>query len=278
MTNQGSYQIRDYYPGLEQEWQRLQIQCEIAWEKEKRTLQWFGLQDEMSVLELGSGPGFVTQKLLSLLPNSQVTALDMSPVMIEQSQKYLQNFGERVNFVEASVTDTGLPDNSFDFAFARLIFQHLPDPVAACKEIIRVLKPGGKLVIADIDQNTSRLFYPPVVEFQLILNKLALAQEKDGGNRHIGRQLWSILKQGGFENLDLETIIFHSGINGIDNFLTQLEAFVLLLEKENLLTEEDLKNIQSAREKFISVPDSFIGVIRLMACGTKPLVRPRHCP
>jgi ubiquinone/menaquinone biosynthesis C-methylase UbiE len=49
--------------------------------------------------------------------------------------------------MESSVMEMPLRDETFDFAYARLVFQHLPDPLGAMREIRRVLKPGGKLVI-----------------------------------------------------------------------------------------------------------------------------------
>lgn len=84
--------------------------------------------------------------------NSSITAVEIDRVLHEKALEYLQDkTGDRVNHVQASVADTGLRANSFDFAIARLLFVHLPDPVAAAREILRILKPGGKLVIIDSD-------------------------------------------------------------------------------------------------------------------------------
>lgn len=49
----------------------------MGWEKEFRNLQWYGLRSGMSVLEVGSGPGFVTEQLVHSLPGSEVTALEI---------------------------------------------------------------------------------------------------------------------------------------------------------------------------------------------------------
>ena len=272
MTNQSSYHFKNFSPALNKEFERLKHQAQLAWEKEARNLSWFGLQDGMSVLELGSGGGFVTEKLLSLLPHISITILDISPVMLEQSKKYLQSqAGQRVTFVEASITNTGLPDNSFDLAFGRLIFQHLPDPISAAREVYRVLKPGGKIVITDIDDELLWLSEPSIREAQFILDKTAYLQGQRGGNRFIGRQLWSILKETGFRNLDLETILSHSGNLGIEELLVQFDAFVDFLQKQDQINDRELEVINTSREKLLAASNPFIGFLWLMACGEKPI-------
>ena len=109
------------------------------------------------VLELGGGPGFVTGQLLELLPNSRITVVERDPVLIERARKYLGEKREgRLEIIEGDIMRMDLPDNSFDFAFARLLFQHLPDPVSAAREALRVLRPGGHLVIYCPDEQRFR--------------------------------------------------------------------------------------------------------------------------
>ena len=272
MTNQGSYYIKNPSPTINREFERLKYQAELTWNKEARNLSWFGVEDGMSVVELGSGGGFMTEKLLNLLPNSSITIVDISPVMLERSRNYLQsqNKGyERVTFIEASITNTDLPDNSFDVAYGRLIFQHLPDPITAAKEVYRILKPGGKIVITDIDNEMLWLSEPSIGEAQFILDKTTEMQAKMGGNRLISRQLWSILKETGFKNIDLETILSHSGNFEIEEMLIQFDAFVRFLEK--LLTEEEEQIINISKEKLMTASNPFIAFLSFMAFGEKPL-------
>lgn len=152
MPEEGSYRIAEIHRDLDQELHRLHVQTDLGWPKEARALTWFGLQDGMTVLELGSGPGFITGHLLDLIPHSVITCLEIDPTMIAQAEQYLQDRqGDRVKFVSGSIMDMPLPDNVYDIAFARFLFQHLPDPVGAAREVLRVLRPGGKLVIHDID-------------------------------------------------------------------------------------------------------------------------------
>lgn len=272
MTASGSYDISESHRDVNAEIQRLAAQARLGWEKEARTLLWFGLKDGMSLIELGSGPGFITESLLTLVPNSSITCLEIDPTLLKQAEQYLQNKAKPgVHFVEASVMDMQLADNSFDFAYARLLFQHLPDPIGAAKEIWRVLKPGGKLVIYDIDDEIFGLIQPPIPEFSIILEKYGQAQSAQGGNRRVGRNLWRILKAADFSNLDLEVLASHSDEIGLEPFLPQMDPDRLLpLVKIGLMTEQALEKIRASRDKFLASPEPFILGLSLMVCGKKP--------
>jgi ubiquinone/menaquinone biosynthesis C-methylase UbiE len=256
---------------LERNIQRLRAQALISWEKEARTLGWFGLRDGMSVLELGSGPGFVTERLLTLLPNSSITAIEINPTFIQRAKAYLQDKADgHWRIIKASVMETGLPDNSFDFAVARFLFQHLPDPISAAKETLRVLKPGGKLAIIDSDDGLFGIIDPAMPQLQPLLETYGRAQAARGGNRLIGRQLWRILEAAGFGNLDLEAIAFHSDALGLDAFSQHLNAerFAPLV-KAGLLSEQDLAAAHAAQKQFFATPDAYVLMLWLMACGEK---------
>lgn len=271
MTTSGAYNASTFNRDLEGEIKRLRDQVLVSWQKEARTLKWFGLQDGMSVLELGSGPGFYTEQLLEMLPNSSITALEIDPVLIKNAEQYLQDKGgERLRFVEASIVETGLPDDSFDFAIARLLFRHLPDAVAAAKEVRRVLKPGGQLVVIDADSELIGITDPPILEYQALREKGQQIQTTRGTNRKIGRQLWRILKEAGFQNLDLEAVISHSDDRGIEAFKHTLDVGLALpAVKLGLLSEQDIESLVAAGEKFLASPNAFILVLWLMACGEK---------
>lgn len=222
MSTPKSYDLNQL--DLEQETQRLRMQALLAWSKESQIHLRFGLQDGMSVIDLGCGPGFITEQLLALLPHSQVIALDNEPALIERARQLLQGkYDDRLRFVQASVMETGLPDNSVDFAVARFLFQHLPDPVGAAREVLRILKPGGRLVMVDIDEGAfPLLFDPPLPGIEAKQAQVAQAQQARGGNRNIARQFWRILQAAGFQPVDIEAIVAHSDMLGIDSFLQTL--------------------------------------------------------
>jgi ubiquinone/menaquinone biosynthesis C-methylase UbiE len=269
----GSYNVSSVHRNIDREIQRLYNQVLLSWDKEARTLARFGLNDGMSLLELGSGPGFFTQKLLTWLPNITLTSVEIDPILVLQAKHHLQDeIGKRLQIIEASVMDTGLRESSFDFAVARLLFQHLPNPSGAAKEILRLLKPGGKLVIIDIDQDIQFIVDPPVSKFpSLLLDNDSHLQTSLGGNARIGRHLWRILKEVGFKNLDLEAIIFHSDELGIEGFLERFDPDLLLpIVKAELVTEEEKQDFITSYQQFLRLADPFILNVWLMACGEKP--------
>lgn len=271
MVESGSYEINPESCGWDVEIERMCVQACLSWEQEARLLTWLGLEDGMSVLELGSGPGFVTEKLLSLLPNSPITALDVNPEMHKKAQEYLGNrFSNRIQWIEASVMKMNLPEESYDFAIARLLFQHLSKPIEAAQEVLRVLKPGGKLAIIDIDTALWGIVEPYIPELQPIYEKYAQVQSNHGGNRFIGRRLWRILQSAGYNNLRLEAFVYHSDELGIEPFMAQMQPERLLPAVQvNLISPLEMAIAHRAYEKFLKSPNAYILMVGLIACGEK---------
>lgn len=258
---------------LETEIQRLKSQVTMGWAKESRTLGWFGLRDGMSVLEVGSGPGFITEQLLDMLPSSRLTCLDLDRALLERAKNYLGDRADRVDFARASIMESGLPDNSFDFAYARLVFQHLPDPVGAAREILRVLKPGGKLAILDVDEDLDLLFDPPEpAEVQAIYDRMEAEHRSKGGDRRVGRKLWRILSAAGFQDLDLEVIVTHSDSLGLGIFFEQFTPETLRVQVEaGLLTQQEADTLWNAHTTFLKAEYPYVAIVVFMACGAKAL-------
>ena len=270
MPAEGSYKASTYNLELEAEIQRLKNQVLLSWEKEARTLTWFGLADGMNILEAGSGPGFFTEQLLKLLPNSSITAVEIDPVLHEKAVAYLQDKGgDRVNRIQTSIADTGLDDNTFDFVIARLLFVHLPDPVAAAREIFRILKPGGKLVIIDSDADLFWLTNPPW-SVQIVREKFKQVMASRGGDLSIGRKLCHILKEAGFVSIDLEAVVNHSDIIGIEAFEPLLDSGpILQMVKQGLISESEIASYLISRDEFVAAGDRSMMSFWLMACGEK---------
>ena len=98
------------------------------------------------VLDIGSGTGVLLPFLITELSDEgRIIALDFSAEMLVQAQA--KNFPPIVRFAQADVLNIPLPDNSVDLAICNSAFPHFEDKGKALKEITRVLKKDGRLVI-----------------------------------------------------------------------------------------------------------------------------------
>jgi ubiquinone/menaquinone biosynthesis C-methylase UbiE len=99
---------------------------------------------DLSMLEIGCGVGRMTRMLARLF--AQVTALDVSPSMVEQAKANLRGFPNAQVILGDGATLHQIPDASIDFAFSFIVFQHIPNREVIesyCREVHRVLRPGS---------------------------------------------------------------------------------------------------------------------------------------
>lgn len=101
------------------------------------------------VLDVASGPGLVAAGFAKAAQH--VECFDLTSAMLEQAKKYLIAEGvANVSFQEGDAMHLPYPDNSFDIVVTRYSFHHFLYPESVLKEIIRVCKPTGRILIADI--------------------------------------------------------------------------------------------------------------------------------
>lgn len=98
------------------------------------------------VLEVGVGTG----KNIPYYPkDAGVTAIDLSPRMLEHARERAEREGVAVDLIEADAQALPFPDASFDAAVATFVFCSVPDPVLGLGELRRVLVPGGQLLLLE---------------------------------------------------------------------------------------------------------------------------------
>lgn len=100
------------------------------------------------VADVGTGTGFVAAGLA--LKAAKVYGFDASAAMLDVARRNLATF-PNVEFHEAPGDRLPLPDGMVEGVFANMYLHHAPDPLAAIKEMARILKPGGVLCITDLD-------------------------------------------------------------------------------------------------------------------------------
>jgi ubiquinone/menaquinone biosynthesis C-methylase UbiE len=98
------------------------------------------------VLEVGVGTG----KNLPYYPDDvDVTAIDLTPGMLDRAKKRADKESVPVDLRLGDVQDLDFPDAVFDSVVATFVFCSVPDPILGLRELERVLKPGGKLILLE---------------------------------------------------------------------------------------------------------------------------------
>lgn len=103
-----------------------------------------------SVLEVAAGTCVCGRSFAPLVQT--VTCLDATPAMLEVGKREAQNCHlPNMVFVKGYAEELPFQDDSFDIVFSRLAFHHFPDIYRPFQEMVRVLKPAGKLVLIDME-------------------------------------------------------------------------------------------------------------------------------
>jgi SAM-dependent methyltransferase len=147
------------------------------------------LRPGMSLLDVGSGPGTITADLAARVAPGRVTALETSDAVLQHTRDEVTRRGcGSVDFVVGDVLALDFPSASFDVVHAHQVLQHVPDPNAALREMIRVCRPGGLVAARDGDY-AGFVWYPASPRLDRWNDLYHAAARANGGEPDAGRHL-----------------------------------------------------------------------------------------
>ena len=139
--------VQEFFEGVASDWDTMRL----AYYDERvieKMAEVSGVGVASEVADVGTGTGFVAAGIAPRV--GRVVGIDGAPAMLGVAQENLRVLGlTNVDLVGGDVARLPLRDDSVDAAFANMVLHHAEDPAAMLREMARVVRPGGAVVITD---------------------------------------------------------------------------------------------------------------------------------
>jgi ubiquinone/menaquinone biosynthesis C-methylase UbiE len=164
-----------------------------------------GLRKGMRVLDVGCGTGAVTRTMAKLAAPGRVVGADVSASRLAQARELAAADGVEAEFIEGDACHLPLPSSSFDYTWSRFLFEYLPEPELALAELSRVTRPGGTVVVADLDGQMEQIYPLDASVRADLLEGLRLLGET-GFDPRVGRKLYHWFCRAGLSDISVRVV------------------------------------------------------------------------
>jgi ubiquinone/menaquinone biosynthesis C-methylase UbiE len=173
----------------------------------ERCLRILRLVPGESIVDFGSGLGQMTRLMARTVgaeaatSRPHVVGIERSLEQLDEARRQAEADGEAdlVEFRQGDVDAPPLADDewaTFDVAHARFLLEHVPDPVAVVRRMLRVVRPGGRVLLLDDDHEVLRL-WPEVPGLDTVWRAYMRTYDRLGNDPIVGRRLVEILHAAG---------------------------------------------------------------------------------
>ncbi len=166
-----------------------------------------------TLLEVGCAVGAELKLMHGRWPHLKLTGVDLSGLHLDRARLYLADgiAAGAVKLVHGDGARLPFPDGSFDCAITIWLLEHVKDPLAIIREMKRAVKPGGRIILTEVE-NSTLAFEPPVPEILDWWDRFNRFQQSAGGDPFIGRRLEGLCREAGFSRIEPSPLpIIYSG-------------------------------------------------------------------
>jgi ubiquinone/menaquinone biosynthesis C-methylase UbiE len=154
------------------------------------------------LLDAGCGSGADALALAALVgPAGRVVGVDRGAVMVTQARERAEGSGLHVVFQVGDITALDFPDSTFDGCRTDRVMHHLDDPAGALAELVRVARPGGRIVVFEPDLETILFDYPDHTVGRRLVDFWA---DTGARNARLGRRLYALFRAQGLADIAVE--------------------------------------------------------------------------
>lgn len=166
------------------------------------------------ILDVGCGPGFYCAELLEEVgADGSIIGLDSSPQMLALAARRCAGH-DQVEFREADATSLPIEDASFDGAVCVQVLEYVPEVAAGLSELYRALRPGGRVVIWDVDWATVSWHSADPARMDRVLG----AWDEHLAHPSLPRTLAAAMRAAGFKDVEMEAHSFATTEFDPDNY------------------------------------------------------------
>jgi len=140
---------KEYFDEVAPQWDKLR-ETFFSEALREKAISAAGVRFGKIAADIGAGSGFITTVLIK--KGLKVIAVDQSVVMINEMKRKFNNIS-LINYRIAEAENLLIENESVDYVFANMFLHHVERPLIAIKEMVRILKPSGVLVITDLDEH-----------------------------------------------------------------------------------------------------------------------------
>lgn len=171
--------------------------------QKQRTLELCDVQSGQKVLDAGCGIGLdATRMAVQVGDGGRVIAADKSRKMLQAAITRPGTRGLPLTFLQADIYKLSFHDDSFDRCRCVKTFQHLANPRLALRELIRVSKPGGKIITADPDHDLLMIDTP----YNDINQRFVQYRSRNMAKGGIAHQMYGLFRDLGLKGVHVELI------------------------------------------------------------------------
>ena len=252
--------------------ERLRILGRVVAPTTRALLERAGVNEGMACLDVGCGGGDSTGELARLTgPRGRVVGIDLDETAIALARETAAARGlGHVEFrVGAAGQGTAAPE--FDVVYARFVLTHLSEPAAAVAWMAAHLRPGGLLVVEDIDFR-GHFCHPRNAAFERYTELYAEVVQRGGADPFIGPRLPSLLLAAGCADVAME-VVQPAGFDPDVKVMAAIttEGIAARVEAAGLATRAELAALADALHAFARDAQSVMSLPRIVqAWGRSP--------